>query len=186
MAVQKTCKDGSVLSIRRVCEEDARQLLDYLNTVGGESDFLTFGKGEFRCTEEEEKQYLSGLAKNPANLFLVGFLNGELACSANVVGGGRRTAHNCELGLSVLRKYWHIGAASALLAELFHLIREETEFETVHLGVYENNARAIRLYERFGFETVGRHKRYFRVGERYYDEILMDWHRETAVKGFGA
>lgn len=168
-------KNGELLTIRKVREDDAEQLIGYLNTVGGESDFLTFGKDGCRFTVEEEKSYLRGLAANPENLFLVGFLNGELACSANLVGSGnQRISHNCELGITVRKKYWNLGAASALLTELFRLIQSETAFQTVHLGVYENNERAIRLYEKFGFKTVGRHKNYFHVGDRYYGEILMD------------
>lgn len=158
---QARLKSGELLTIRKVREDDAEQLIGYLNTVGGESDFLTFGKNGCRFTVEEEKSYLHGLTVNPSNLFLVGSEN-------------QRISHNCELGITVLKKFWHLGAASALLTELFRLIRSETAVQTVHLGVYENNERAVRLYEKFGFETVGRHRNYFHVGDRYYDEILMD------------
>ena len=172
---QTILKDGRILSIRKAREDDAEQLVDYINLVGGESGFLTFGKDGCRYSVEEEKQFLRNLGDNPANLYLVGFVGDELACCANLASQGKkRVAHNCEFGITVKKKYWHLGAASALLAELIDFARKDPVLEMIHLGVYENNERAIRLYEKFGFEKVGRHKRFFRIGDEYYDEILMD------------
>ena len=172
---QTVLKDGTVLSIRRVREDDAEKMIDYMNRVGGESDFLTFGKDECRFTVEQEKQFLRNLDGNSSSFFLAGFIGNELACSANIAASGKaRLAHNGELGITVLKKYWHLGAASALLTELIRIAKSETELAAVHLGVYENNERAIRLYEKFGFKRVGRHNKYFHVGDRYYSEILMD------------
>lgn len=38
--------NGSVI-IRRGVKSDAKSLIEYLHILGGESDFLTFGAGEF-------------------------------------------------------------------------------------------------------------------------------------------
>jgi len=46
--------DGRVLVIREAAAEDARALLTYVEAVSGESDFLSFGPGEFELTEAEE------------------------------------------------------------------------------------------------------------------------------------
>ena len=40
-------KNGKFIEIRKAKKEDAAELLDYLNLVGGESDNLTFGANEF-------------------------------------------------------------------------------------------------------------------------------------------
>jgi ribosomal protein S18 acetylase RimI-like enzyme len=48
--------------------------------------------------------------------------------------------------------------------------------EQVVLTVTASNAGAIRLYERHGFETVGRKPRSIRVGDAYHDELEM-WRR---------
>lgn len=175
-AIRKTAlKDRTILAVRRAREDDAEKLIAYRNQVGGESDFLTQGKNECRLTVEEEKAFLRGFAGNPSDLFLVGFVGDELACCANLASQGKkRVAHNCEFGITVGKKYWHLGAASALLAELIDFAKKDPVLEVIHLGVYENNERAIRLYKKFGFEKVGRHKRFFRIGDGYFDEILMD------------
>jgi hypothetical protein len=48
-------KNGRVLLIREVAVEGARALLDYVQRISGESDFLSFGPGEFELTESEVK-----------------------------------------------------------------------------------------------------------------------------------
>ena len=147
----------------------------YLNLVGGESNFLTYGENGFRFTAGEERLFLRDHGKNQANLFLVGLVGGELICSASLTAESKeRIAHNCELGITVKKEYWHLGAASALLTELIRFARESGALKAIHLDVYANNERAIRLYEKFGFRRVGLLKNYFRVGGSYYDDVVMD------------
>lgn len=168
-------RDGRKLFIRRAEESDAERLIAYMNLVGGESDFLTYGKDECHLTVEGEKQFLRDQKNSPANLFLVGFVGEELVCSANLAGESKaRISHNCELGITVRKKYWGLGAASALLTELIRFAKENETLRTIHLDVYANNENAIRLYQKFGFQTMGRLKNYFRVGDSYYDDLIMD------------
>lgn len=167
-------KDGRELMIRRAEEKDAEQLVEYSNVVGGESDFLTYGKNECRFTVEEERQFLRDQQKNPSNIYLAGFIGDELACFANLAAENKkRIAHNCELGITVRKKYWNLGAASAVMKELIGFAKKSETLKAIHLDVYANNQSAIRLYEKFGFQTVGRIQNYFRVGNEYYDNLIM-------------
>ncbi len=43
----------------------------------------------------------------------------------------------------------------------------------IELYVYVRNAPAIRLYERFGFETEGRRRGFIREGDEYLDDLVM-------------
>ena len=45
-------RNGTALVIREADGSDAATLLDYLEVVSGQSDFLSFGPGEFNRTEE--------------------------------------------------------------------------------------------------------------------------------------
>lgn len=168
-------KDGRELLIRLVEESDAEAVIDYINQVGGESDFLAFGKNGCPNDFEQEKQSIRNLRERPNSIYLLGWIGNELACSAVVRAETKeRVAHNGELGITARKKYWHLGAASALLTELIDFAKNRTTLKAIHLGVYENNERAIPLYEKFGFVTVGRYRDYFRIGGKYFDGILMD------------
>ncbi len=58
--------------------------------------------------------------------------------------------------------------------ETLIVLAQEQSVRTIELGVYAHNTRAQALYQRFGFEEVGRHKGRFFVNGRYDDEIMMD------------
>lgn len=59
-------------------------------------------------------------------------------------------------------------------AALMHACLDRAQrlgFETVWLGVWEENARAIAFYERWGFRTVGTHV--FRLGSDDQTDLIM-------------
>ena len=51
-------KNGSQLIFREATVDDANDIIEYLNIVGGESNNLLFGEGEFKLTIEQEKTYI--------------------------------------------------------------------------------------------------------------------------------
>jgi hypothetical protein len=55
---EKNTIDGQALLIREARGQDARAVIEYLALISQETDFLSFGPGEFRLTENEESDYL--------------------------------------------------------------------------------------------------------------------------------
>ena len=52
-------KDGKTCIFRQPLEDDAQNILDYLNRISSETDFITYGKGEMNCTLEEEQRFIT-------------------------------------------------------------------------------------------------------------------------------
>ena len=52
-------RNNSFVVIREAEPSDAKELIDFVNCVGGESDYLTLGVGDFKLTEVEEAEFLS-------------------------------------------------------------------------------------------------------------------------------
>jgi diamine N-acetyltransferase len=66
-------------------------------------------------------------------------------------------ARPAEISRFYVDKPWHgRGVAQALMAESLAALRAAGR-DTVWLGVWEHNPRAIAFYERSGFRIVGRH-----------------------------
>jgi RimJ/RimL family protein N-acetyltransferase len=168
-------KNGKPLTLRRSSPSDARQILDFLNKVGGESDNLMFGKNGFmHMSVEHEVEYLEKLNASPNTLSLAGFADGRLISLSQVQGEPPlRAAHNFELSIVVAKDFWGLGAGSAAMAEMIRFVKEHGG-RVIHLGVRAGNEAAISLYEKFGFEKAGVHRDFFNIGGTYYDEILMD------------
>lgn len=84
-----------------------------------------------------------------------------------------RRSHVGTLGMAVHDAYAGRGAGTALMAAIVDLADNWLQLKRLELGVYTDNARAIALYERFGFEREGVNRAYaWRNGE-YVDSLAM-------------
>ncbi len=168
-------KNGDRLFIAKAQKEDAKGIIEYLNIVGGESDNLLFGKNEFKMAVEQEKNYLDSLESLPTSIMLCGKIGGKIASVCSISAPSReRIAHTSEMAVSVKKEYWGMGIATAMMSELIDFARQTSKIEIIHLGVRAQNKNAIHLYKKFGFEEIGIYKNFFKIDDRYYDEILMN------------
>lgn len=85
-----------------------------------------------------------------------------------------RIAHQTDFAISVKKKYWGIGVGTELMKIMIDFARANGKTEVIHLGVKEDNVAAIELYKKMGFEEIGRYRNYFKIGDKYWDELLMN------------
>ena len=172
--VQHLLKDGSVLLIREAAPEDARAILDYIECISTESDFLTFGPGEFELTEAEENDFLRKCRQADNELYLVGLINNVVACTLHFSAGHRpRIRHTGELGLSVRMQYWNLGIGSLMLDTLIAWAQLTGFIRKLNLRVRTDNERAIALYRRKGFVTEGTIRKEIFSNGTFFDHYWM-------------
>ena len=85
----------------------------------------------------------------------------------------RRMSHRAELGITVLMSEWGKGLGSRLMETVIDFA-EKSGIEIIELAVRSYNERAIRLYKKHGFESIGVYKSYFKIDEKYVDFKLMN------------
>lgn len=85
---------------------------------------------------------------------------------------GRRS-HAGTLGMAVHDAYAGRGAGTALMAAAVDHADKWLGLRRLELFVYPDNARAIALYERFGFEREGLYRDYAWRDGAYVDSIAM-------------
>ncbi len=116
------------------------------------------------------------LARNdPARNHLFGIeVGGRLVGNGGLhLPPGLRRAHMAGLGMMIRRETQGMGLGARLLETLLETADAELGLERVELGVYPDNMRALRLYERHGFVREGvRRLAAFRDGD-YADEVAM-------------
>ena len=165
--------NGKII-IRQATKDDASGLVDDLNVIGGESNFLTFGTGEFGISVEDEEWFIEKVLKKENDLFIVAEVDGEIIGSLNFSGGLReRTAHVGEFGMSVLKKYWGNGIGEELIKYLINWSKDSGIIRKINLRVRTDNERGIYLYEKLGFFEKGLLKRDFVIDDKIYDSLLM-------------
>lgn len=167
-------KDGRPLLIREATGADAPAVLRYVHHVSSESDFLTFGQGEFEMTEAEEVAFLNRSLANERSLFLLAILDDTIAGVLTFAAGTRsRTQHVGNFGTSVLKANWGQGIGACLLDCLINWARTGQVIKKINLTVRTDNQRAIALYFKKGFEIEGLLKNEMMIHGAYYDLYAM-------------
>lgn len=167
-------KNGQVLTIRNAKREDALNLINYVNKIGGESDFLTFGENELNITLDKEEELLESHMDVDNKIYIIAEIENEIVGSLNYSGGIRqRVRHAGEFGVSVGKEYWGLGIGKELVKYLIDWAKEGNVIKKINLRVREDNERAIKLYEKLGFKKEGVITRDFCVGGKYYSSISM-------------
>lgn len=168
-------KDGTQLILREATADDAGDIIEYLNTVGGESNNLLFGEGEIKLTIEEERAYIENINNDKNSLLLLGVIDNRIVSVSQISSESRpRIAHNSELSISVKKEYWGNRVGSYVIEKLIKFAKETKSIKNISLGVKADNHNAIKLYKSHGFVEIGVHKNCFNINGDYYDEILMD------------
>ncbi|URZ07116.1 GNAT family N-acetyltransferase [Clostridium felsineum] len=160
--------------IREAKPQDAALMLEYLYKIGGESDFLTFGQGELKKSEFEEKEFIENAVKSDNALFLVAEAEGKIVGNLNFAGGkNSKVRHTGEFGVSVLKEYWGQRIGKKLIERLIAWSKEASIIRKINLRVRTDNLRAIALYEDLGFIKEGIIKRDFFIEGKFYDSFSM-------------
>lgn len=84
-----------------------------------------------------------------------------------------RRMHSGDVGMYVSRDYWGHGVGSLLMQEMLNFADNWLDLRRIELDVYTDNDAAIRLYEKFGFETEGTKKKIAYGNGRWQDAYLM-------------
>lgn len=165
------------ISIRKATIDDAHILAE----LGGTTFYDTFRSFH---TEEDMQQYIKkaysvelmneNLSKDSIQYFIV-FDDekpiGYVKLIKNVTHDKLTTEKNIELEkIYVLKNYFDKKVGKELMTEAINYSRENN-FETLFLGVWQENARAIAFYKKFGFETFT--LRTFQLGKTLCDDFLM-------------
>ena len=89
------------------------------------------------------------------------------------VNPNHRTRHSGSIGIMIHKDYQNNGVGTVLINALIDVADKWLMLVRIELSVFEDNERAIHLYEKFGFKKEGiKHLSGIRNG-RYENEYLM-------------
>jgi putative acetyltransferase len=107
--------------------------------------------------------------------FLVACAGDEIVGNAGLhpTGKSPRRSHAMAIGMAVPSAWQGKGVGSALMSAIVDLADNWLNVTRLELTVYTDNAPAIALYRKFGFEIEGTHKAYALRAGRYVDAHAM-------------
>lgn len=155
--------------------------LEALRQIGRDTFLETFGA---RNTAENMAQYLEdGFApekvklelENEYSLFYGAFNEGQLIAYLKLNLGPAQTELKDPAGLEIERIYvlqaFHGTGVGQLLYDKAIEVARQHQLDYVWLGVWEENKRAIRFYEKNGFVPFSQHV--FWVGAEAQTDLMM-------------
>ena len=162
----------SAPTLRRATTRDAEALS---RSMGDPAVF----PGLMQLPYPNDEQWTTRLAdlNTPArsnDLLLVAERDGQLVGSAGLHPAVQlRRRHVSMLGISVAAPAQGQGVGTALMQALCDFADGWAQVLRIELTVFSDNARAIRLYEKFGFEHEGTHRAYALRDGVYADVLSM-------------
>ena len=169
-----TLKNGKVLIIREAIPDDASSILTFVEALSGQTDYLSYGPGQFGYTETQERAFIRNCEVSPTSLFLIAFIEETLVGILTFAGDDRpRGRHAGELGLMVPKGHWGNGIGSLLIDTLIRWAEEGGLVTKLNLRVRTDNDRAIALCQRKGFTIEGTITRASKIDDTYFDSYWM-------------
>lgn len=104
---------------------------------------------------------------------LVAVIEGKVIGCIGLERFANRRSHAGQFGLAVHDAYAGRGAGTALISAVIDLADNWLNLKRLELSVYADNARAIALYERFGFEREGVNRAYAWRNGAFVDSLAM-------------
>ncbi len=152
-----------------------------LQAIGRQTFFETFAEHN---TEENMKKYLEeGFSveklthelQHPDARFYFAAVNGQVIGYLKLNFGAAQTELKDKNALEIERIYvkkaFHGQKVGQMLYEKAMQLARESAVQYVWLGVWENNQRALRFYEKNGFVAFGQH--IFTLGNEAQTDIMM-------------
>lgn len=171
-----TLKNGKSCILRPAAPREAGEMIDYLKTVSGETEFLLRNPDEITLTLDDERAFLWKITDSPNGFMMIAEVEGESAGTCSLTSKGnaaRRMKHRCGFSIALKKQYWRLGIAAAMTDYAMELA-QSIGYEQAELEVVEGNIAAKTLYEKFGFEVTGKNPRALKYDDgSYRDEYVM-------------
>lgn len=150
-------KDGRRALLRSPAEDDAAEMLRFIQKASGETDFLLKYPEEYdEFTLEQEKEFINGAYFNNNALMIACVVDGKIAGNCQIsFNTGMKERHRASVAIGLLQEYWNLGIGTRMFEELIRAAKERGGIVQIELDFIEGNTRARHLYEKMGFRITG-------------------------------
>ncbi|MFJ7666806.1 GNAT family N-acetyltransferase [Lysinibacillus sp. NPDC097195] len=166
--------NGLQYTIRSAIKTDAKNLVALRYQIDGETENLDRVQGEAFIDTAGFEKIIEADTENQSSIFLVAVAQNQLVGFARCEGFQlKRFSHKTEFGVAILKAFWGYGIGKHFLIESISWA-EENNIQKIVLNVLETNKKAIKLYQKHGFEIEGLLKKDKMLSDgKYYNTIVM-------------
>ncbi len=166
-------KQGIEVIVTTLQDSDLPDLLIYANNLIDEDTFVLLSGNHL--TQKHEKKYVDDAIKamrEKKKIHFIARIDGKLAGSFEVRMLPLRKSHAGEIGISLAPAYRDSGIGKKCMEILINEAKK-AGLRLLILTCFAINARAIHIYESFGFKKAGVIPGLLYYKGKYEDEIIM-------------
>jgi RimJ/RimL family protein N-acetyltransferase len=164
------------ISIRPVRVDDAEALVAHARAIAADPEGFSPAAPDETRTVDEQRKLLEEVCADPRVLLLVA----ERAGSGGIVGEAslrlvsrlRATSHARVFGITLARAVRRRGVGTRMMQTAIDWAREHG-VRRIELATFANNAPALALYRKLGFEVEGVRKGSLVLNGRVVDDVVM-------------
>ena len=163
-------------TIRKAVPADARGYIALIKGILREQPPVDtpYAPDEFDPPLEGIRQRIADVAQLDNSLFLIAEAERKIVGTLTCGGGTLKADHHMTaLGVYVAKEWRDQGIGGALMKRCVEWAKASPEVERVELEVYAQNARAIHVYEKFGFEREGVKRHLYTQNGAPIDMLIM-------------
>jgi RimJ/RimL family protein N-acetyltransferase len=167
-------KNKQEVILREAKKEDAQSMIDFYNLVGGETDFLSFGKNEFKMPLKDYEKFIESTATENNSIILVATIDDKIISIASITSNQKaRYKHVGTFGIVISEQFCGLGLGRKIMDYLIEWANSNGITKKISLVTREDNDRAIALYKKMGFEEEGILKKENYINGVYYNTVMM-------------
>lgn len=149
-------KNKKTVIIRKPTIDDALSIINVIYTADSETKFLARNPGEFKVTEEQEKEFIRNILEDNDQDWFVAEYDGKIVgnCSVGLIRRTERCRHRAGVTFVILKDYCRMGIGGKLMQQCINWCKNKN-ITQIELSVVRDNKPAIAMYEAFGFKITG-------------------------------
>lgn len=155
---------------------DAPELLETFQALSSETDFLIMDGQDLKKNVSRLAEALEDSGRSPAKFCLLAKLTTQQIIGVISVSSSSQEQfdHIGDIFVAVRKPYWGQGIGCILMEEAIRWAHQTGIIRRLELTVQKRNSRAIRFYQKCGFEKEGLKKRGVKTKKgEFLDVCLM-------------
>ena len=177
--ISESILEGQKVRLRPVEERDLPRFVEWLADREVTRWLAAMGKPP---TLEDEREWYESKRGDPDNvMWAIETLEGQLVGNVELRLSPR--ARRAEMGIAIQdRRQWNLGLGTDAVRLVLEYAFDDLELNRVELTTDEENARAIRCYEKCGFQREGLLRQHRLIDGKFGNTLVMaalaeEWRR---------
>lgn len=168
-------KDGRQAILRSPEKKDAADLIRYLQTVTGETEFLSKNSDECFNDVKGEENWIESANSSPDAIIICCEVDGKIIGNCDLqFFSKQKSRHRVVLGIAIMKAYWGLGIGTEMFRIMIETAKAHPYTEIMELQCVDSNTRARKLYEKMGFTVVASLPDALLLSDgQYHAEIFM-------------